>query len=104
MNAKSGICIKFLPSPGVVSASQDDPTVLDVALRNKIPLNHTCGGNGTCGTCLVEVVSGLEKLGPRNEIELEIATDRGFHENERLACQMCVVSGLVVKLKPSTME
>ncbi len=99
MKAKSGIYINFLPSPGLVSASQEDQTVLDVAVRNKIALNHTCGGNGTCGTCLVEVVEGLEQLEPRNEIELEMATDRGFSNSERLACQTSLANGLTVRIK-----
>ncbi|UXR66264.1 (2Fe-2S)-binding protein [Bdellovibrio bacteriovorus] len=76
--------------------SQKDQSVLDVALRAKVALNHTCGGNGTCGTCRVFVIQGLEKLGPRNEIEAEMAQDRVFQASERLACQMEPVDGLVV--------
>jgi len=28
-----------------------------------------CGGYGQCGTCIVEVVEGLENLSPRTEVE-----------------------------------
>lgn len=99
MSAKSGIYINFLPEPGEVVVSQKDHCVLDVALRAGIPLDHTCGGNGTCGTCLVDVVSGLELLGPRNEIEAEMAQDREFKDSERLACQTAVNVSLTVQLK-----
>lgn len=101
MNPKSGIYITFLPDHPLVSVSQKDQSVLDVALRAGIEIDHTCGGHGTCGTCLVRVVEGLEKLAPRNEIELEMAEDRGFQADERLACQTCPVAGLSVQIRRS---
>ncbi|XGC80798.1 2Fe-2S iron-sulfur cluster-binding protein [Bdellovibrio bacteriovorus] len=101
MKPKSGISISILPDHPDVLVSQKDQSVLDVALRHKIPLNHTCGGNGTCGTCLVHVVEGLERIGPRNEIETEIAEDRKFADHERLACQIKPQDQLVVEIKKS---
>ncbi|MBO9667998.1 MAG: (2Fe-2S)-binding protein [Bdellovibrio sp.] len=78
--------------------SHKDGSILEVALREGIPLNHTCGGFGTCGTCRVFVREGLEKLPPRNEVEAEMAADRGFTEVERLACQNEPVEGLVIEI------
>lgn len=98
VSSKFGKFISFLPGKRDVPVSQKDQSVLDVALRVKVPLNHTCGGNGTCGTCRVFVTQGLEKLGPRNEIEAEMAEDRAFQESERLACQIEPVDGLVVEV------
>jgi ferredoxin len=43
------------------------------------------------------VESGLEKIGERNEIEKELAEDRGFAPEERLACQTPALSGLVIR-------
>lgn len=97
--AKSGIYINFLPEPGDAVVSHKDRCVLDVALRAGVSIDHTCGGHGTCGTCLVEVISGLEHLGPRNELESEMAQDRGFKDCERLACQTAVEASLTVRLK-----
>lgn len=99
LKAKSGIYINFLPAHPHVLVSQKDECVLDVALRQGIPLNHTCGGHGTCGTCRVRVRAGLEKLGPRNEIEAEMAQDRGFTDEERLACQIPPVADLTVEIE-----
>ena len=66
-----------------------DKSLLQVALDNDIPLNHSCGGYGTCGTCRV-IVDNHVDLPDRNPIEQEMATDRGFKDKERLACQtMC---------------
>ncbi|MEN0059985.1 MAG: 2Fe-2S iron-sulfur cluster-binding protein [Bdellovibrio sp.] len=96
IDAKSGIYINFLPDELDVLVSQKDRTVLDVAVRGGVDLPHSCGGNGTCGTCRVRVLKGLESLEPRNEIEQEMAQDRNFDEDERLSCQIAPVAGLSV--------
>jgi len=101
VKAKSGIYISFLPDYGDVLVSHKDQSVLDVAIRSGIGIDHTCGGNGTCGTCLVHVVQGLEKLGERTEAEAEMASDRGYKDDERLACQIQPVAGLQVEIKAS---
>ena len=57
-----------------------------------------CGGNGQCGTCIVEIVEGLENLSPRTDVE-----NRKFKkkpENYRLACQTLVNGSVSVVTKP----
>jgi len=73
-------------------------TILDAAIRGKLPLDHSCGGMGTCGTCRVFIRQGLEKLSPPEDVENEIIQDRGFLKHERLACQNDCVEGLVVEI------
>ncbi|HEX7674528.1 MAG TPA: 2Fe-2S iron-sulfur cluster-binding protein [Bdellovibrio sp.] len=101
MVSKSGKSITFLPDDVIVQVSHKDQSVLELALRVGLPLNHTCGGFGTCGTCMVFVRKGLEKLPPRNEIEAELASDRGFSDEERLCCQMEPIDGLVLEIPES---
>ncbi|CAA7408721.1 unnamed protein product [Spirodela intermedia] len=50
-----------------------------------------CGGGGTCGTCLVEVLEGKEVLSPRTEKEKEALKKKP--KTWRLACQTVVGSG-----------
>ncbi|CAI9766104.1 unnamed protein product [Fraxinus pennsylvanica] len=77
----------------------------DIMLDNNIELYGpyarpllNCGGGGTCGTCLVEVVEGKEILTPRTDKEKEKL--KGNPKNWRLACQITVGNedsrGLVV--------
>lgn len=73
-------------------------TILDAAIRAKLPLDHSCGGMGTCGTCRVFIRQGLEKLSLPGDVESEIIHDRGFLKNERLACQNDCTEGLVVEI------
>ncbi|KAL4194089.1 hypothetical protein AMTRI_Chr05g66980 [Amborella trichopoda] len=50
-----------------------------------------CAGSGTCGTCIVEVVSGKELLSPRTDKEKEILKKKP--KTWRLACQTVVGNG-----------
>lgn len=86
MKLKSSDRVKFLPGPYELNLEKNI-SILDSALQKKIDLNHSCGGNGTCGTCVVFLLEGAENLCPRNELESEMSQDRNFQENERLACQ-----------------
>ncbi len=45
--------------------------------------------NGVCGTCEIEVISGMENLSPMTEEE----KDLGMEGNRRLGCQCKLLSG-----------
>lgn len=57
-----------------------------------------CGGYGQCGTCVVEIVEGMENLSPRTATEERKLRKRP--ENCRLACQTIVNGPVTVKTKP----
>lgn len=73
-----------------------EESILEVLLSHKVDINHSCEGNGTCTTCRVIVKEGLESLPPRGPVEQDIIEDRGFEENERLACQTKPCSGIKI--------
>src|SRR5262249_44101048 len=65
----------------------------------------TCGGQGTCTTCLSEVVSGIESLETMGRHERKTLTaERGeavLRRPLRLACQAVVMSeGPIIVSKP----
>lgn len=62
--------------------------LLEVCLKNKIPISHSCEGMASCGTCRVIITQGEEKLPERSDLEKEMAQDRKFNFQERLACQL----------------
>lgn len=64
-----------------------EDNLLQLCLTHKIPISHSCEGMASCGTCRIIVTDGLENFPPRNELESEMAEDRKFDSNERLACQ-----------------
>jgi len=66
---------------------EDDMTLLECSIFNKIPHMHECGGNGRCTTCRVRVVEGHRNLSPRSMLEQETAQIRRWDPSIRLACQ-----------------
>jgi ferredoxin len=74
------------------------------ALENRIDIYTikgkltNCGGYGQCGTCVVEIIEGLENLSPKTDFEIKKL--RKKPENYRLACQTLVNGSIQVKTKP----
>ncbi|KAL4603711.1 hypothetical protein ACB092_10G143600 [Castanea dentata] len=66
----------------------------NIMLDNKIELYATygkvmnCGGGGSCGTCIVEIIDGKDLLNERTNTELRYLKKKP--ESWRLACQTIV--------------
>jgi ferredoxin len=58
-----------------------------------------CGGYGQCGTCIVEIVEGIENLSPRTPFEESKLKKKP--DSYRLACQTLVNGPVSVVTKPS---
>ncbi|EDX75192.1 hypothetical protein MC7420_2196 [Coleofasciculus chthonoplastes PCC 7420] len=95
--------IKFVKEDQEIIAA-DGANLREKALQNKIDLYTfkgklmNCGGYGQCGTCIVEVVEGMENLSPRTEVEQRKLKKKP--ESYRLACQALVNGPVSVKTKP----
>src|SRR5450759_1724676 len=78
-----------------------DQSLLTAAQASGIELVAVCGGNGSCGTCRVQLISGqLSALTSIEEHELErdeIATGR------RLACQVLPLSDVQINIPPESL-
>nr|WP_322878981.1 2Fe-2S iron-sulfur cluster-binding protein [Pseudocalidococcus azoricus] len=57
-----------------------------------------CNGYGQCGTCIVEIVEGMENLSERTPVETRKLKKKP--ESFRLACQTKVNGPVTVKTKP----
>jgi 2Fe-2S ferredoxin len=66
----------------------EEENLLELCLNNKIELSHSCDGMASCGTCRVIITEGVDQLPERNSLESDMAEDRGFAKEERLACQL----------------
>lgn len=82
----------------------DGANLREKALQNGIDLYTlkgklmNCGGYGQCGTCIVEIISGLENLSPKTDFEQRKLKRKP--DNYRLACQTLVNGPISVKTKP----
>ncbi|WP_026735926.1 2Fe-2S iron-sulfur cluster-binding protein [Fischerella sp. PCC 9605] len=92
-----------------VKENQEVVTAPGANLRLKALENHidlyklrgklmNCGGLGQCGTCIVEIVEGMENLSHRTEVENYMLKKKP--ETYRLACQTLVNGSVGVKTKP----
>ncbi|HEY9802353.1 2Fe-2S iron-sulfur cluster-binding protein [Anabaena azotica] len=57
-----------------------------------------CGGAGQCGTCIVEIVEGIENLSTPTDVENRMLKKKPA--NYRLACQTLVNGPVSVVTKP----
>ncbi len=62
-------------------------TLLEALNANKVSINQSCGGNGTCGTCRVEIVSGINAVEQSSSYEQEQSIELQLRACQRLACQ-----------------
>ncbi|KAF0926249.1 hypothetical protein E2562_022077 [Oryza meyeriana var. granulata] len=76
------------------AAASGEKLLRDVMVENKIELYApygkvmNCGGGGSCGTCIVEIVDGKELLNERTNTENRYLKKKP--ESWRLACQTIV--------------
>jgi adenylate cyclase len=77
-----------------VEAAAGD-TVLKIALDHNIPVEHACGGNGFCTTCMCDVKEGMPNLSPRNEREENMGV---LEDPKRLSCQSQVNGDVTVQI------
>jgi ferredoxin len=87
--------IKLIDASGIEHhlAAAAGKTVLDIAVENSVEIAHSCGGMGSCGTCRIRLHADLGAIPPIEEVEAEMAMDRGFLSDERLSCQIEIPSG-----------
>lgn len=62
-------------------------TLLAIFNANKVSINQSCGGNGTCGTCRVEILHNSDLIQPPSEYEREAIQELTLKSSERLSCQ-----------------
>ncbi len=77
---------------------EDSTSLLNHARRNGIDISSYCGGMCSCGTCIVDIVSGLEFTSPQSSRETAVL---GYSKKEssRLACQLTFVGSGCVHIR-----
>ena len=62
---------------------------MEVLKASDYDILATCGGMALCATCHIQVLEGLDALGPRSDAELDMLdTLPDADEQSRLACQL----------------
>lgn len=80
-----------------VTNAQTGQSVLQTALTNNIAMDHACGGNGVCTTCMVKVHEGADNLGQVTDQEEMMGMDPDDNST-RLGCQTQISGDATVEL------
>ncbi|MFT6269414.1 MAG: 2Fe-2S ferredoxin [Alphaproteobacteria bacterium] len=86
----------FLPHPelcpdGAVLEAEKGATVLDVALKNGIGIEHACEKVCACTTCHVIMREGFDSLDESDELEDDLLDKAwGLEPESRLSCQSII--------------
>lgn len=91
---------------GAVLQAEAGETVLDVALKNGIGIEHACEKSCACTTCHVIVREGFDSLGESDELEDDMLDKAwGLEPESRLGCQAKVTDeDLVVEIPKYTLN
>ncbi len=96
---------ELCPEGAVVEAASGD-TILDVALREGIGIEHACEKSCACTTCHVIVREGFDSLDESDELEDDMLDKAwGLEPESRLGCQAVVADeDLVVEIPKYTVN
>ena len=103
--------ITFLPHEvicpeGASVEAESDETILNVALRNNISIEHACEKSCACTTCHVVVKEGFDSLNEASENEEDYLDKAwGLEPESRLSCQALVgEKDLVIEIPKYTIN
>ncbi len=82
-------------------AIEPGATILDAAQRAGVMLAAVCGGEGTCGRCVVRVMAG--QVSAPNSREEDHLGPNDVAQNWRLACQTTVAGDVRVHVPPDSL-
>ena len=91
---------------GAVLEANSGETILDVALRNGIEIEHACEKSSACTTCHCIVSEGFDSLPESSEQEYDMLDKAwGLEPESRLSCQARVTDeDLVVEIPRYTIN
>jgi len=91
---------------GAVLEANTGETVLDVALKNGIAIEHACEKSCACTTCHVIIREGFDSLEESEELEDDMLDKAwGLEPESRLGCQAKIADeDLVVEIPKYTLN
>lgn len=91
---KSKHTVKIEPGDREVSVGQDQ-TLLKILQEEGYPIQSTCGGEGLCGTCWVQIKRGCPEP---TEADKRFFSEKELKDGIRLSCRIQVLRDMVVQI------
>lgn len=83
----------------IVVEGEEGESVLDIAIKHDVDLDHNCGGNCACTTCHIIVKNGMEHLSEMEDDEADLLDKaKGLTLTSRLGCQAHVYGDVSVEI------
>lgn len=97
---------KDLCPDGLVIEAEEGLSICDIALQNKIDIEHACEKSCACTTCHIYIRKGLESLEKSTEDEDDMLDKAwGLDPDSRLSCQTVIgKSDLIVEIPKYTIN
>ena len=97
--------ITFLPINQTFDGDSGE-SILEVAIRHDVPIQHACGGYCACTTCHVIIREGFDSLPEADEVEEDLLDKAwGLEPESRLSCQAKVGNeDLVIEIPKYTIN
>lgn len=81
-------------APRLLTKIEDGETLLEIALKNGIAIQHQCGGVCSCTTCHLYVLEGMNHIRRMENREEDYLIKVGKAGSQsRLGCQALLVEG-----------
>jgi 2Fe-2S ferredoxin len=91
--------VTFVHPQGLSGEVEANRSILEAAEALGFPLPHDCGGNASCTTCRVEVISGGDNLSEIDFDEQDLLDRENLTERyHRLGCQAKILGDVVVRV------
>lgn len=79
--------VTFLPSKKEIDVTWGT-TLFDAAHQAGLPVASSCNGDGVCGKCAMQVVSGGDKLSESTPLEEKLLKKERHPPTDRISCQV----------------
>lgn len=61
-----------------------------------LPVGSSCGGQGVCGKCFVQVLEGMENISTPSELEKKLLARDDHGDHIRISCQSQILGSITV--------
>jgi ferredoxin len=96
------VCIQLGSEDRKIQIDEGSNLLFEAASR-AIPIPYRCT-RGNCGTCVIQVIEGLDKINEVLPLEEEKLGNEAVRQGYRLACQTHVYGDVTIKVNRSPIE
>lgn len=70
--------------------------LMKALLDGGLPVASSCGGDGVCAKCKIQILEGEQNLSSANETEKFLKESKGIPAGQRISCQCEVLGDITV--------